>query len=488
MTLDTQAAQSVPKTATDALELLLLSTMAITVHNGAKTKEKRATVAKDDAPVDYRECQRQLAEFDLRFGSSSEAARKNERKHNDKFLRSTLGNTYSDVDACALDWCSGLDDIVQETWERAKLFKMLHNLRLTKLAIHSIDETFSKSCCNLERLDVSENSLTALKELPPSLQELDAYMNQLDKVGIHDCPALVHLGLGLNKLAQIPSVSHPERLLSLDLSFNVIEDLSATLTALRGLVNIKHLFLQGNPVVLSRGYRHGLLAAIPSLTVLDDIEINDKEKEAVQQTPLSTQNFAELTMDVDVVGLFKTDVVMYEATIELSPDLPNLSTTDAAGHPNVHFECSRVPLPISCTLRDSFQFRAFVLRVFEVIKSSSDADTESRKRDLRCSVIVDLSGLLTPQSLEQRMGELTVAQSFNIKVALPPIPPTVPPPKGAPPLAEPTYQEHDCQVHVKLVLNPFDTANGANQTAELPKVPSSSSTSNLKSPSSKTKS
>jgi Leucine-rich repeat (LRR) protein len=69
----------------------------------------------------------------------------------------------------------------------------------------------------------------------------------------------------------------------LDLSGNAISDLEATLDALRWNTFLEHLELCGNPVAEEANYRLRVLAAIPSLTVLDKHKIAASEREAAMR-------------------------------------------------------------------------------------------------------------------------------------------------------------------------------------------------------------
>ncbi|RHY33883.1 hypothetical protein DYB32_003278 [Aphanomyces invadans] len=296
------------------------------------------------------------------------------------YIRSNLHEHHSDIDACSLDWCAELAEIVlaAETavsnHDRSTLCKMVHNLRLTKLAIDRIDDAFGSECSLLERLDVSDNVLTTLGHLPPTIVEVDAYNNQLDAVGAASpTPCLVHLGLGLNRFTSLPTLSHPQTLLSLDLSYNHITQLPHVLAGLDVFHGLRHLFLMGNPVALCRGYRQALVAGHPNLYVLDDIAVGDREKDALGQAPaVAVDTAADLTVHVTAVGFPvrkpSTDpsapTVTYEATVDVSPRLVRIAMKEEGpkpdqphGHPPgaLFFESTRVPVVVSRELRDSIQ-------------------------------------------------------------------------------------------------------------------------------------
>ncbi|RHX96679.1 hypothetical protein DYB25_010167, partial [Aphanomyces astaci] len=319
-------------------------------------------------------------------GSSSSPSDADDNDSPHVYLRCTLPDRHSDIDACSLDWCAELHDIVVATEstttpsiDRAFVCKMVHNLRLTKLAINHIDAAFARDCMHLERLDICDNVLRSLDHLPPSLLEVDAYRNQLQAVHLSSSsptPHLVHVGLGLNMLTSLPTLSHPHTLLSLDLSYNYITDFAHVLAGLDVFSGLRHVFFTGNPVVLCRGYRHALLASHPNLYVLDDITVSDKEKDVLLQSPaILADNGADLTVYVTAVGfpLRKPQAdatapsITYEATVDVlpgqwsvtmkedgsmkQPDQPSAAAMPAPGGA-LNFEATRVPLPVSLALRD----------------------------------------------------------------------------------------------------------------------------------------
>ncbi|RHY47193.1 hypothetical protein DYB30_005348 [Aphanomyces astaci] len=315
-------------------------------------------------------------------GSSSSPSDADDNDSPHVYLRCTLPDRHSDIDACSLDWCAELHDIVVATEstttpsiDRAFVCKMVHNLRLTKLAINHIDAAFARDCMHLERLDICDNVLRSLDHLPPSLLEVDAYRNQLQAVHLSSSsptPHLVHVGLGLNMLTSLPTLSHPHTLLSLDLSYNYITDFAHVLAGLDVFSGLRHVFFTGNPVVLCRGYRHALLASHPNLYVLDDITVSDKEKDVLLQSPaILADNGADLTVYVTAVGfpLRKPQAdatapsITYEATVDVlpgqwsvtmkedgsmkQPDQPSAAAMPAPGGA-LNFEATRVPLPTKC--------------------------------------------------------------------------------------------------------------------------------------------
>ncbi|RHY85422.1 hypothetical protein DYB26_012593, partial [Aphanomyces astaci] len=376
-------------------------------------------------------------------GSSSSPSDADDNDSPHVYLRCTLPDRHSDIDACSLDWCAELHDIVVATEstttpsiDRAFVCKMVHNLRLTKLAINHIDAAFARDCMHLERLDICDNVLRSLDHLPPSLLEVDAYRNQLQTVHLSSSsptPHLVHVGLGLNMLTSLPTLSHPHTLLSLDLSYNYITDFAHVLAGLDVFSGLRHVFFTGNPVVLCRGYRHALLASHPNLYVLDDITVSDKEKDVLLQSPaILADNGADLTVYVTAVGfpLRKPQAdatapsITYEATVDVlpgqwsvtmkedgsmkQPDQPSAAAMPAPGGA-LNFEATRVPLPVSLALRDIVKCDSDPHHVKD---DDDDDDAASTDKQLRERNMALRDALLEKnrriQFLETKCGDLFV--------------------------------------------------------------------------------
>jgi hypothetical protein len=161
------------------------------------------------------------------------------------------------------------------------------SLRLPRTGVGEIDlGAFSA----LTELDVSANRALgrpgAFRRagLPPSLQVLDA----ADCALREPCSLpveLLHLGLGYNALPSLAAVCHMcPHLVSLDLAYNGLCDLDATLGALGGCGSLRHLFLLGNPLSLLPHYRRRVLRACAaaalaagqteSLGLLDDLPVD----------------------------------------------------------------------------------------------------------------------------------------------------------------------------------------------------------------------
>ena len=118
----------------------------------------------------------------------------------------------------------------------------------------------------LHTLKVSSNHPTSLEHIQsvPSLHTLLATHNQLDRA---------------DAIAPLAACTSLE---SLDLQNNRIKDTSA-LETLRTLPQLKCLYLTGNPLVSAlSNYRKTVIAAIPTLSYLDDRPVFERERRCAE--------------------------------------------------------------------------------------------------------------------------------------------------------------------------------------------------------------
>ncbi|EQC42786.1 hypothetical protein SDRG_00507 [Saprolegnia diclina VS20] len=368
--------------------------------------------------------------------AAAAAVAKEEEEEELGYLRCTLSDTYSDLEACSLDWCNELSEILAVGHDPSKVVRAVRTLRLTKLGIEAIDGNFARRLQYLERIDLSDNNLSLLEHLPASILEVDAYNNALSDVRLV-CPQLVHLGLGLNAFGVCPAL--PTSLLSLDLSFNKLVALDVLVNALQDLPHLRHVFLVGNPITLCRGYRHALLTQLPTLEVVDDIAIRDKEREATKNVDLSEEHSVDLTAAVTVLGLPEpTDAgPKFAVTVEIASGLLHETLAEVAVNGNCRgYEMARRSLAPSVALRDCLKFQGLVVKVSEVRPGLGNA-AETKTSILWLSMIVDVAAFLKPASIEQALGEISVAKAIQMNVVSPDV-------AGA---------GGDYQLHVKLTLN-----------------------------------
>ena len=162
----------------------------------------------------------------------------------------------------------------------ASIYGFILTLLLDGKGISDCDATLLQFR-QLTELHLSNNKLSALKNLPPTLQILHAYGNRIKDIDFGQCRALVHAGFGFNALAgaHLPMFK-PLRasLVSLDLSCNEFCRIDELTKALVKFPHLRHLYLMGNPMCMLRSYRRSFVAKLPELLLLDGIEIKEEER------------------------------------------------------------------------------------------------------------------------------------------------------------------------------------------------------------------
>jgi hypothetical protein len=167
-----------------------------------------------------------------------------------------------------------------KTRSAASIYGFILTLLLDGKGISDCDATLLQFR-KLTELHLSNNKLSALKNLPPTLQILHAYGNRIKDIDFGQCRALVHAGFGFNALAgaHLPMFK-PLRssLVSLDLSCNEFCQIDELTKALAKFPHLRHLYLMGNPMCMLRSYRRSFVAKLPKLLLLDGIEIKEEER------------------------------------------------------------------------------------------------------------------------------------------------------------------------------------------------------------------
>eukprot|EP00620_Florenciella_sp_RCC1587_P002091 CAMPEP_0182590920 /NCGR_PEP_ID=MMETSP1324-20130603/72654_1 /TAXON_ID=236786 /ORGANISM="Florenciella sp., Strain RCC1587" /LENGTH=493 /DNA_ID=CAMNT_0024808161 /DNA_START=35 /DNA_END=1516 /DNA_ORIENTATION=+ len=180
-----------------------------------------------------------------------------------------------------VEWCGELSiyESMREDrsgpFEQSEMAAVAKTLRITDAGIDVMDDGLT-AFTSLTFLDLSSNAISEIGVLPPNLCGLAAHANQLRSMApaeTHEC--LLSVGLGFNRITELPSDLgrlYPS-LLALDLSYNAIGDLDATLQALSGLLNLTHLTLTGNPMTLLPFYRRRVIFSLTGLKQLDAINL-----------------------------------------------------------------------------------------------------------------------------------------------------------------------------------------------------------------------
>lgn len=143
---------------------------------------------------------------------------------------------------------------------------------------------------NLKDLNLSNNYITQLvRGLPHSLEQLVLYNNSINTIDPSIfLPNLQYLNLGFNKLtnsnlgeqSKLAIGNSFPVLLSLDLSFNNIEDLSEVTNSLKAVVSLRMLGIEGNPLCLLRNWKSILIDELQQIKVLDleDLKVDEDDE------------------------------------------------------------------------------------------------------------------------------------------------------------------------------------------------------------------
>lgn len=125
---------------------------------------------------------------------------------------------------------------------------------------------------NLFTLNLSENKIHKICNLPQSLNVLYAFGNEIDQFE-GNFQHLIHLGIGVN-ICTTKCLEHIiqifPNLLSLDISYNKLENLQSVLELLKSLP-LRSLNLMGNPCCYIPFYTTRILKELPNLEFLDDV-------------------------------------------------------------------------------------------------------------------------------------------------------------------------------------------------------------------------
>ena len=107
------------------------------------------------------------------------------------------------------------------------------------------------------------------------------------------------MGLGYNHVRTLEgciSSSLWPRLLSLDLSFNDLDDLHEVVGKMALLPSLRSLLLLGNPLSLAPGYRGFIVDFLKDLLIFDDVFISAEERHdfdglANKRTKVKSESF-----------------------------------------------------------------------------------------------------------------------------------------------------------------------------------------------------
>ncbi|KAJ3369555.1 Leucine-rich repeat-containing protein 43 [Kappamyces sp. JEL0680] len=185
----------------------------------------------------------------------------------------------------SFDWCDELLDIKKQflacprKWKAAEFKSKIKTLHLQGQHIDELD-TGLLEYVSLQELSLTGNCFAEVKNLPPLLKVLHLNANTLsDLPMLGRLSELIHLGIAHNDILSlgVPDIMlHlPLSLVSLDLAWNRLTDLSETISAIRRLPKLKNLVLLGNPICLLPSYNASVVAAMPRLLCFDEKSVTN---------------------------------------------------------------------------------------------------------------------------------------------------------------------------------------------------------------------
>ncbi|KAJ3155404.1 Leucine-rich repeat-containing protein 43 [Geranomyces michiganensis] len=205
----------------------------------------------------------------------------------------------------------------------ASLFKtlLLHDRGITV-----VDPAF-RAFENLEELSLTGNNIApdAFAGVPPSVQMLTVNANMLPAVPwIPHLTSLIHVGLSHNHITSLSACDQAfaaPKLMSIDASWNRIDDLEEIVRMVSRWKKLRSLVLMGNPVFLMPGYRQYVLSKLPALASLDDIP--------VASPPRTSDMGSRSTSSLNPRATLK-----FRLSTLLNPPYPNVRPLDASNQPH----------------------------------------------------------------------------------------------------------------------------------------------------------
>ncbi|KAJ3406060.1 Leucine-rich repeat-containing protein 43 [Chytriomyces hyalinus] len=195
------------------------------------------------------------------------------------------------------------------------VFGFFKSLRLVDKGICLVDEA-SKKFRNLKELSLTGNLIHEFdaQNLTQDLQVLHLNANKLLTCpDVSSLTSLLHLGIGFNSIDSILNFTPSKTLMSLDLSGNDLCNLVETANVLESIPNLQILALLRNPLYFIESYRKSIVAKLPKLTVLDDINVSVNERSstatpsdqspAVSPSPIVSEDILLLISLQEMTGL-----------------------------------------------------------------------------------------------------------------------------------------------------------------------------------------
>ncbi|XP_074058547.1 dynein axonemal assembly factor 11 isoform X2 [Macrotis lagotis] len=169
--------------------------------------------------------------------------------------------------------------------------------RITEDLIRRNAEHNESQIFSLEELSLHQQEIEKLEHIDKWCQDLKILYLQNNLIAkienVSRLKKLQYLNLALNNIEKIENLEGCEELEKLDLTVNFVGELSS-IKILRHNLNLKEIFLMGNPCADFEGYREFVVATLHHLQRLDGKEIERSERlKALQNFPVIEQKIRE---------------------------------------------------------------------------------------------------------------------------------------------------------------------------------------------------
>lgn len=191
----------------------------------------------------------------------------------------------------------------RENWKMTymdSLCSFFMQLALKGLRIDALDNELGKFV-NLTELNVSNNNLKKLANIPPNVRVLHAYDNEITEISItgNAVKTLEHLGLGFNNIEDLSEeISLLENCISLDLSFNSLSSIKELTNRIESMPKLAMLHVQGNPLCFYQQYGTHICSKT-NLEMIDGNAVEQREQMDIQ-TVASSCSLTVVTGSVSV--------------------------------------------------------------------------------------------------------------------------------------------------------------------------------------------
>lgn len=170
--------------------------------------------------------------------------------------------------------------------EKFNTFSLKHYFAVTEQLIRKRSEHNELIISTLEELSLHQEDIEKIEHIQNWCRDLKILLLQSNLIAkienLHKLKKLEYLNLSLNNIEVIENLEQLESLTKLDLTLNFIGCLSSVST-LRANYNLRELILTGNYCANYDGYRHFVIATLPQLHTLDNLDIKRGDRIIAQR-------------------------------------------------------------------------------------------------------------------------------------------------------------------------------------------------------------